>query len=41
MTMIITIALYGLKTSANAGRDFFGKSLKDMGYALWFTNLDN
>ena len=32
MAMVITTALYGLKTSAKAWSDFFGKLLKEMGY---------
>ena len=32
MAMVITRALYGLKTSAKAWSEFFGKSLKEMGY---------
>ena len=30
MAMVITRALYGLKTSAKAWSEFFGKSLKEM-----------
>ena len=32
MAMVITRVLYGLKTSAKAWNEFFGKSLKEMGY---------
>ena len=32
MAMVITRALYGLKISAKAWSEFFGKSLKEMGY---------
>ena len=32
IAMVITRALYGLKTSAKAWREFFACSLKDMGY---------
>ena len=32
MAMVITRALYGLKTRAKAWSKFFGKSLKAMGY---------
>ena len=32
MAMVITRALYSLKTSAKARSEFFGKSLKEMGY---------
>lgn len=38
MFMIITKALYGLKTSAKAWSKFFGKSLKEMRYLSCFTD---
>ena len=48
MTMVITRALYGLKTSAKAWSEFFGKSLKEMGYTscvadpdVWMNNQTN
>ena len=40
MAMIITRALYGLKTSAKAWREFFGKSLKEMGYTSCIADPD-
>ena len=40
MAMIITRALYGLKTSAKAWSKFFGKLLKEMGYTLCVADLD-
>ena len=46
--MVITRALYGLKTSAKAWSEFFGKSLKEMGYTpcaadpdVWMKPLAN
>ena len=48
MAMVITRALYGLKTSAKAWSKFFGKSLKEMGYTpcvadpdIWMKPLIN
>ena len=38
MAMIITRALYGLKTSAKAWSEFFGKLLKEMEYMLCVAN---
>ena len=40
MTMVITRALYCLKTSAKAWSEFFGKSFKEMGYTSCVANLD-
>ena len=40
MAIIITRALYGLKTSAKAWSEFFGKSLKEMGYTPCVANPD-
>ena len=40
MAMVITRALYGLKTSAKAWSEFFGKSLKEMGYTPCVTDPD-
>ena len=38
--MVITRTLYGLKTSAKALSEFFGKSLKEMIYTSCDTNPD-
>ena len=40
MTMVITRAFYGLKTSMKAWSEFFGKSFKKMGYTSRVANLD-
>ena len=38
--MVITRALYSLKTSAKAWSEFFGKLLKEMGYTSCVTDPD-
>ena len=40
MAMVITRALYGLKTSAKAWSEFFGKLLKEMGYTTCVADSD-
>ena len=38
--MVITRALYGLKTNPKAWSEFFGKSLTDMGYTRCVADPD-
>ena len=40
MAMVITRALYGLKTSAKAWSEFFGKLLKEMGHKSYVVDPD-
>ena len=40
VTMIITRALYGLKTSANAWSEFFGQLLNEVGYTPCIADPD-
>ena len=40
MALVITRALYSLKTIAKAWSEFFGKSLKEMGYTSCVADPD-